>query len=91
MLFLSGALLFYTAVIVPVQICLWSYDDPCNAFTTLSFDVVVDTFFLVNAAADARPKCPWGLHPPPVCFLVMGQFPDDDRFLSSGFLVSLCW
>jgi hypothetical protein len=48
MLFFSGTLLFYTAIIVPVQICLWSYDDPCNAFTTLNFDVVVDTFFLVN-------------------------------------------
>jgi hypothetical protein len=48
MLFLSGFLLFYTAIIVPVQICLWSYDDPCNAFATLNFDVIVDTFFLVN-------------------------------------------
>jgi len=49
MLFLSGFLLFYTAIIVPVQICLWSYDDPCNAFATLNFDVIVDTFFLVEA------------------------------------------
>ena len=47
MLFLSGLLLFYTAIIVPVQLCLWSYDDPCNAFTTLYFDVLVDSFFLV--------------------------------------------
>ena len=54
MLFLSGSLLFYTAIIVPVQICLWSYDDPCKAFTTLFFDVVVDTFFLVSATADAH-------------------------------------
>jgi hypothetical protein len=47
MLFISGILLFYTAIIVPVQICLWSYDDPCNAFVTLYFDVAVDSFFLV--------------------------------------------
>jgi hypothetical protein len=49
MLFLSGALLVYTALIVPVQICLWSYDDPCNIFPTLQFDIIVDTFFLVPA------------------------------------------
>jgi hypothetical protein len=54
MLFLSGTLLFYTAIIVPVQICLWSYDDPCNAFTTLNFDVAVDTFFLVDAYRHLR-------------------------------------
>ena len=47
MLFLSGFLLSYTAVIVPVQICLWNYDDPCNIFPTLFFDVIVDSFFLV--------------------------------------------
>jgi hypothetical protein len=47
MLFLSGAFLFYTATIVPVQLCLWTYDDPCNIFPTLQFDVIVDTFFLV--------------------------------------------
>jgi hypothetical protein len=40
-------LLLYTAVIVPVQICLWNYDDPCRAFPTLHFDVIVDSFFLV--------------------------------------------
>jgi hypothetical protein len=44
---LSGALLLYTAITVPVQICLWKYDDPCNAFPTLYFDVTVDSFFLV--------------------------------------------
>jgi hypothetical protein len=61
MLFLSGSLLFYTAIIVPVQICLWSYDDPCNTFTTLYFDVIVDTFFLVKATSNARafPRCLW--------------------------------
>jgi hypothetical protein len=49
MLFLSGALLMYTALIVPVQICLWAYDDPCDIFPTLQFDIIVDTFFLVPA------------------------------------------
>jgi hypothetical protein len=44
---LSGVLLLYTAIIVPVQICMWKYDDPCNAFPTLYFDVIVDSFFLV--------------------------------------------
>ena len=29
------------------QICLWDYDDPCNKFPTLYFDVLVDCFFLV--------------------------------------------
>jgi hypothetical protein len=39
--------LFYTAVIVPVQICMWNYEDPCNMFPTLAFDVIVDVFFMV--------------------------------------------
>ncbi len=45
---LSGLLLIYTAVVAPVQICLWSYEDPCNMFPTLYFDVAVDSFFLVT-------------------------------------------
>ena len=47
MLFMSGFLLFYTSAIVPVQLCLWNYDNPCNIFPTLFFDVFVDSFFLV--------------------------------------------
>ncbi len=47
-LLLSGVLLLYTAVVAPVQICLWNYDDPCNAFPTLYFDVFIDAFFLVR-------------------------------------------
>jgi hypothetical protein len=55
MLCMSGILLVYTAVIVPVQLCLWSYDDPCNYFPTLFFDVFVDSFFLVsNTQTHAR-------------------------------------
>ena len=50
MLFLSGLLLFYTAIIVPVQIFLWDYSDPCITFPTLYFDVLVDIFFMVSAA-----------------------------------------
>jgi hypothetical protein len=46
--FCSAALLLYTAFVVPVQICLWNYEDPCNAFPTLYFDVIVDTFFMVS-------------------------------------------
>jgi hypothetical protein len=47
-IFISGALLFYTAMVVPVQIFVWNYDDPCNTFPTLYFDVVVDLFFMVR-------------------------------------------
>ena len=43
----STVLLLYTAIIVPVQICMWNYDDPCNKFPTLPFDVIVDCFFMV--------------------------------------------
>ncbi len=46
-----GVLLLYTAVVVPVQICMWDYDDPCNAFPTLRIDVFVDAFFMVRGAA----------------------------------------
>ena len=48
MTMVSAILLLYTAVIVPVQICMWNYDDPCNIFPTLYFDVIVDCFFLVQ-------------------------------------------
>jgi hypothetical protein len=48
MLFVSGVLLLYTAIIAPVQIFLWEFDDTkCNVFPTLYFDLVVDVFFLV--------------------------------------------
>ena len=48
MLFASGTLLFYTAMVVPVQIFLWDYSDQCNMFPTLYFDLVVDLFFMVR-------------------------------------------
>ena len=47
-LFLSGALLLYTALVVPVQILVWDYSDPCQTFPTLYFDIGVDTFFLAS-------------------------------------------
>jgi hypothetical protein len=47
MLFVSAVLLLYSAVVVPFQICMWDYSDPCNIFPTLQFDMFVDTFFLV--------------------------------------------
>jgi hypothetical protein len=45
---LSGALLLYTAIIVPVQILMWNYEDPCVMFPTLYFDLLVDLFFMVS-------------------------------------------
>ena len=50
-LFLTGVLLLYTAVVVPVQIFVWSYDNPCNMFPTLYFDTFVDGFFIVSTFA----------------------------------------
>jgi hypothetical protein len=49
LLFCSGMLLLYSAIIVPFQICIWDYTDPCNIFPTLFFDLGVDTFFLVSS------------------------------------------
>ncbi len=48
MLFTSGILLFYTAMVVPVQIFLWDYSDMCRMFPTLYFDIIVDIFFMVG-------------------------------------------
>ena len=48
MLVATACLLLYTATILPLQICLWNYDDPCNIFPTLYFDVAVDSFFMVR-------------------------------------------
>lgn len=53
MLFISGFLLLYTATVVPVQMFLWDYSDPCNKFPTLFFDVIVDCFFVVCLPARA--------------------------------------
>jgi hypothetical protein len=48
MLFTSGVLLLYTAIIAPAQIFLWEFNDAeCNNFPSLYFDVLVDLFFLV--------------------------------------------
>jgi hypothetical protein len=51
MIFISGILLLYSAVVVPFQICVWDYSDPCNMFPTLYFDIYVDMFFLVRKRA----------------------------------------
>ena len=48
MMIANAFFLIYTTVMVPVQICLWNYDDPCNRFPTLYFDVMVDAFFMVG-------------------------------------------
>ena len=48
MLFLSGSLLCYTSFVLPIQIFVWDYTDPCNMFPTLYFDIFADTFFIVS-------------------------------------------
>ncbi len=49
MLFISGTLLLYTAIIAPVQVFLWEFkDNECNIFPTLYFDIFVDLFFMVS-------------------------------------------
>jgi hypothetical protein len=47
MMIFNAIFLIYTGALAPVQICLWNYEDACNAFPTLYFDVFVDSFFLV--------------------------------------------
>ncbi len=49
MLFVSAILLLYSAAVVPFQICMWDYNDPCNVFPTLQFDMFVDVFFMVGS------------------------------------------
>ena len=44
------------ALVRQVQLCLWNYDDPCNTFPTLRFDVAVDSFFLARTRAHARAR-----------------------------------
>ena len=48
MLSICGMLLVYSSIIIPVQLCMWDYDDQCNMFPTLYFDIIVDSFFVVN-------------------------------------------
>ncbi len=48
MMVFNALFLVYTGVLAPLQICLWNYDDPCNKFPTLFFDVLIDCFFLVE-------------------------------------------
>ena len=48
---MSGVLLLYTAIIAPVQIFLWEFnEEECNKFPSLFFDVFVDVFFMVRFA-----------------------------------------
>ena len=53
-LFLNALFLLYTAIIVPVQIFMWDYTDPCNKFPTIYLDLCVDTFFLVLPTTTTR-------------------------------------
>jgi hypothetical protein len=50
MMIFNAIFLVYTGALAPIQICFWTYDDPCNNFPTLFFDVFVDSFFLVLPA-----------------------------------------
>jgi hypothetical protein len=54
MIAVSGVFLLYTAMIVPIQLFLWSYENPCIIFPTLYLDLIVDLFFLV----DTPPRMP---------------------------------
>jgi hypothetical protein len=47
MLFTSGVLLLYTAVIAPIQMLMWDPGNQCKMFPTLYIDVLVDLFFMV--------------------------------------------
>ncbi len=58
MLFVSAILLLYSAAVVPFQICMWDYTDPCNVFPTLQFDMFVDLFFVVGSEFAAGVKKP---------------------------------
>ena len=73
MLFISAALLLYSAVIVPFQICMWDYTDPCNVFPTLRFDMFVDTFFMVSPILARTCPVPGEGFPPPLSSLTAQQ------------------
>ena len=48
-LFISGMLLLYTAIIAPVQVFVWEFnEEECNIFPTMYFDIFVDIFFMVR-------------------------------------------
>jgi hypothetical protein len=52
LVFVSGALLVYTSFLLPFQIFMWDYSDPCNKFPTLFFDCFIDTFFMVRPSGN---------------------------------------
>ncbi len=56
----SCLFLSYSAYVVPMQLSFWiNDDDPCQSFSTLYSDIVVDTYFLVLliAAVLVRTEC----------------------------------
>ena len=62
LLFCSGTLLLYTAIIAPVQIFVWEFDEEkCNVFPSLYFDMFVDIFFMVRRPSSAFIICVWHL------------------------------
>ena len=51
---LSFLFLAYSAYVVPMQLSFWAIRDACDPFPTLTFDLVVDTYFLVREARSSR-------------------------------------
>ena len=51
---LSFLFLAYSAYVVPMQLSFWAIRDACDPFPTLTFDLVVDTYFLVREARRSR-------------------------------------
>jgi hypothetical protein len=45
---LSFLFLAYSAYVVPMQLSFWAHREACDPFPTLSFDLVVDSYFLVR-------------------------------------------
>ena len=45
---LSFVFLAYSAYVVPMQLSFWAGRGACEPFPTLSFDLVVDTYFVVR-------------------------------------------
>jgi hypothetical protein len=47
----SFVFLAYSAYVVPMQLSFWAHREACDPFPTISFDLVVDTYFMVRGTA----------------------------------------
>jgi hypothetical protein len=45
---MSFMFLAYSAYVVPMQLSFWAHREACDPFPTISFDLVVDTYFMVR-------------------------------------------